>query len=137
MDEKEIQENFLGKPYEIVLKGIDKKDYRFRFEQLEVDDLPEFMPLIDEWVKSEGKINPDIIKKSLPFVRKMMKLSYPEWKEELRELFIKRNVLVLIGLLFDINLITLTTPVIAQKDDEELNQFIQAERDKLKKDGKS
>ena len=70
--EKSMNSAFMGKPYEVEMTGNDGEKYKFTFKQFKVDRLPEFIPLINEYVKSNGQITTTLMEMSIPFVKKMV-----------------------------------------------------------------
>lgn len=129
--EQEIQNNFLGKPYTFKMKGNDGKEYEFKMEQFSVDDLPDFMPLINLFLKSNGNINSEDYKSYLPWVKKVMALSYPSINKNTMDSFIVNNLTPLIVYMIETNIRTLVNPIINEKGEEGFKKFIEEKQEVL------
>ncbi|MCK9370472.1 hypothetical protein M0R04_11230 [Candidatus Dojkabacteria bacterium] len=132
VSEQDIMNNFVGNAYKVKLKGANKEEIEFEFQQFDSKDLPDFIPIIDMFLKDNTILsNTEFVKKCLHFVVKMVDLSYPEWKKETKEAFINYNLLLLIQVMLSANTLTLTNSIINQRSDEELNKFVEEQRNKL------
>lgn len=132
VSEQDIMNNFVGNAYKIKLKGANKEEMEFEFQQFDTKELPDFIPLIDMFLKDNTMLsNADFIKKCVPFINKMVELSYKDWKKETKEAFINNNLLLLIQIMLSANTLTLTNSIINQKSDEELDNFVEEQRKKL------
>ena len=128
--EEQIEEAFLGSAQHVPLKGNDGNTYDFYFEQFEIDDLPKFKVIIDKWFKCKCVIDFELQQALVPWVRKMIDISYPSWSKPNKEKFMKKQFPILCEVVLMANTLTLTECVLRNKDDEEMSDFLEAERKK-------
>ena len=125
INEKIVMDNFRGKPYKATIVGTDDKEYDCYFEQFTASELAELIPLINEYlymVSNKTEMSKNFVKKCIPWVQLMMRLSYPDWSNEGRQLFIDRNIIWLIDTMFTANLMQLFKN--KKKEIDQLDEYI-------------
>ena len=140
---EQLTANFMGKPNKIIRKGQDGNDYDFEFQQFDMTDMADFLVLADKWLKFGKKIedknkneqeitlddyDPSLIKECEPYIKKMVKISYPDWSDDNIRLFVNNNFIFLIGIMFPTNLMSLFS--IGDKSCNSIESFVEEEKKK-------
>ena len=128
LTEQMVFDNFVGKPHEVIIKGIDGKEYTCKFEQFEAEDFASFLPFIKKYLNSLEKndeLSEELLKGASPWVEKMIDLSFPTWSGEGKKKFIKHNFIFLIFTMIETNMMQL------MKNKDGLDKFIEKENKKI------
>lgn len=140
---EQLAANFMGQANKVLIKGKDGNEYDFEFQQFDMIDMADFLILADKWLKFDKKIKdktkneqeitsedyePSLLKECDPYIKKMVKISYPDWKEENIKLFVNNNFLFLVGVMFQTNLMSLFSS--NNKKIENIDSFVEEEKKK-------
>ena len=140
---EQLFSNFMGKPNAVTIKGTDGVDYDFDFQQFDMMDLVDFLKISDKWLKfikgiedkkAKGEemefndFNPEMLKEAIPWVEKMVAISYKEWSPEEVKIFTNANFMFLFNVMFATNLSSLFN---AGTKNADIDKFIEAERKKM------
>lgn len=139
---EQINDNFFGKPNKVTIKGKDGNDYDFEFQQFGMEDAFNFIKFADKFMKY-GKVleekkktaefeitdlNPELMTEAIPWVEKMVSMSYSDWTKEQVRQFCNSNFMFLLNIVIYTNLTALINS--NQNINEDLNRFVEEERKK-------
>ncbi len=139
---EQINANFFGKPNVVQIKGKDGVEYDFEFQQFDAVELFDFLSFANKWIdysqslekkKTDGEfkvtdIDTGLMKEAVPWVDKMVKMSYKDWSAEQVKQFCNNNFIFLLNIMIYTNMMALFSSNMNVKDD--LDKFIEEEKRK-------
>ena len=139
---EQINANFFGKPNCVSIKGRDGNEYDFEFQQFDAVDLFDFLGFANKWIEYSQElekkkadnsfkiddIDAGLMKEAMPWIEKMVSISYKDWSKEQIRQFINSNFIFLLNVMLYTNMMALTNS--NQNVNDDLNKFVEEEKRK-------